>query len=339
MKTVFTNGCFDLIHPGHIELLKIARSMGDRLVVGINSDRSVRAIKGDSRPIICEQDRKAVLEAISVVDEVLIFDELTPSELIQQIKPDVLVKGGDWPEDEIVGAKFVRSYGGEVHSVPIVDGHSTSQIVEKITGAEAYDTESNSEEYTESSAIVTHALKEHLDVFGQLSGSCARSIIECSKFLVESLKSGGKVLLCGNGGSAADAQHIAAELVGRYEMERTPLPAIALTTDTSALTALSNDFGYDSVFERQVDALAAEGDVLVAITTSGNSKSIIRAAMMAREKGCRVVGLTGAGGLKFAALCDGCVVIPSFRTSRIQEAHIAVGHIWSEIVETETTTA
>jgi D-sedoheptulose 7-phosphate isomerase len=149
----------------------------------------------------------------------------------------------------------------------------------------------------------------------------------------ESVRKGGKVLLCGNGGSAADAQHIAAEFVGRYETERKALPSIALTTDTSALTALSNDYGFEHVFRRQVEAHASAGDVLVAISTSGNSGNVIAAMMKAREMGCSVVGLTGKKGGKFAALCDECVVVPSDRTARIQEAHITIGHIWCEFVD------
>src|SRR5207302_2347741 len=113
-KIVFTNGCFDLLHPGHIDLLTKARELGSRLVVGINSDGSVRSIKGPDRPLQTQEARKAVLSSLKAVDEVLIFDELTPERLIGEIRPDVLVKGGDWNDNEIIGADFVRSYGGEV---------------------------------------------------------------------------------------------------------------------------------------------------------------------------------------------------------------------------------
>src|SRR4051794_32598553 len=138
---------------------------------------------------------------------------------------------------------------------------------------------------------------------------------------------GHKVLLCGNGGSAADAQHIAAELVGRFVIERRPLPAIALTTDTSALTAIGNDYGYEHVFSRQVLALGSPGDVLVAITTSGTSKNVVAAAAAAREVGMKVIGLTGANGSAFVQACDAGVAVPSTNTARIQECHIAVGHL------------
>ena len=136
-----------------------------------------------------------------------------------------------------------------------------------------------------------------------------------------------------NGGSAADAQHIAAEFVGRYETERRPLPAIALTTDTSSLTALANDYDFERIFSRQVDALAAKGDCLIAISTSGTSPNILAAVMSARAKGCRIVGMTGENGRKLGGLSDACIFITSNRTARIQEAHITIAHLWCEIVD------
>ena len=308
MKTVFTNGCFDLLHRGHVELLRKARGFGDRLVVGINSDRSVKAIKGASRPINSEADRKAILEALDSVDEVIIFDELTPYELIKSIKPDVLVKGGDWAENEIVGSDVVKGLGGEVKSIPLVDGYSTTAVVEKMSNETEPGMQNDGVQIKAGTA--EDSIRQHLDVFGRMLNESIDSIEACAELIVSAIRNGNKVLLCGNGGSAADAQHIAAEFVGRYESERIALPAIALTTDTSALTALSNDYGYEHVFTRQVEALAREGDVLVAISTSGNSPNVISAMMKARELGCRIVGLTGAKGVKFAALCDSFVVIP-----------------------------
>ena len=151
--------------------------------------------------------------------------------------------------------------------------------------------------------------------------------------ICEALSSGRKVLLCGNGGSAADAQHIAAELVGCYEKQRRSWPAIALTTDTSALTAVSNDLGYEQVFARQVAGLAQAGDVLIAISTSGKSKNVLCAAEAAREIGCKTIALTGATIEPLGSLCDIAVAVPSTRTSRVQEAHITVGHLWCEMVD------
>ena len=152
---------------------------------------------------------------------------------------------------------------------------------------------------------------------------------------VEALRGGGKLLFCGNGGSAADAQHWAGELVSRFYYDRPGLPAIALTTDSSILTAIGNDYGYDYTFARQVEALGRPGDVLVAISTSGNSPNIIRAAEAARARGVAVVGFTGEGGGKLAPLSDICFRVPSTETPRIQEGHEFIGHLLCALVEAE----
>lgn len=151
--------------------------------------------------------------------------------------------------------------------------------------------------------------------------------------ICDALVAGRKILLCGNGGSAADAQHIAAELVGCYEAPRRSWPGIALTTDTSALTAVSNDLGYEQVFARQLAGLAQPGDVLIAISTSGRSKNVVKAVERAKEIGCLTIGLTGASPDLLGTMCDLVVAVPAKRTSRIQEAHITIGHLWCEMVD------
>ncbi|HEV2622849.1 MAG TPA: D-sedoheptulose 7-phosphate isomerase [Frateuria sp.] len=152
---------------------------------------------------------------------------------------------------------------------------------------------------------------------------------------VAALRSGHKLLFAGNGGSAADAQHWAGELVSRFYYDRPGLPAIALTTDTSILTAIGNDYGYDYVFARQVEALGQEGDVLVAISTSGNSRNIVRAIEAARAKRMVVIGFTGQGGGQMVELCDLCFRVPSGETPRIQEGHEALGHLLCALIEAE----
>ena len=184
-----------------------------------------------------------------------------------------------------------------------------------------------------SSALLTRSLREHLAAIQSLLDSKIGEIEQAGLLICKTLGAGNKVLLCGNGGSAADAQHIAAELVGRYEQERRSFPAIALTTDTSALTALSNDYGYEEVFARQLQGLAVAGDVLIAMSTSGKSPNVIKAAEKARAIGCSVIGLTGCSGEPLASHCDIAVVVPSDRTSRVQEAHITIGHLWCEMVD------
>ncbi len=328
-KTVFTNGCFDILHPGHVDLLERARRLGTRLVVGINSDESVRRIKGPDRPFTKEDDRKAVLKALRSVDDVVVFDEPTPERLIRDLKPNVLVKGGDWGVDEIIGADFVLENGGEVLSLPLKNNYSSSRIIDTIRSVRKEESNGGSAQ----NENADRSIAEHIDVLKAILGSQSGIIAECANLIYDTFSRGNKLLLCGNGGSAADAQHIAAEFVGRYETERKALPAIALTTDTSALTALANDYSFERVFARQVEALALEGDCLIAISTSGNSPNVISAVMAARKNGCTVIGLTGADGKKLASLADASVLVPSSRTARIQEAHITIAHVWCEMID------
>lgn len=182
-------------------------------------------------------------------------------------------------------------------------------------------------------AIARATLVEGVRVHQALAERAADGIAAAAAVVRDALAAGGKVLLCGNGGSAADAQHIAAELVGRFVAERRPLPAIALTTDTSALTAIGNDYGFDAVFARQVEALGRPGDVLIAITTSGRSRNVLAAVAAARVLDLRVIGMTGAAGAAFAATCDAAVIAPTTETARIQECHIAAGHVLCELVD------
>ena len=181
--------------------------------------------------------------------------------------------------------------------------------------------------------LIAHALRDGARLRHLVLERCGDSIAKASAVVTEALLRGNKILIFGNGGSAADAQHIAAELVGRFVAERRALPAIALTVDTSALTAIANDYGFDQVYARQLRALGRPGDVAIAISTSGRSPNILAAVEAARELGLSVVGLTGGKGQPFAALCDACVVVPSTNTARIQEIHITVGHVICEVVD------
>jgi len=180
---------------------------------------------------------------------------------------------------------------------------------------------------------IKEEFSSHLETINNVIGSMEKDIETASIIIVQALKNGNKVLLCGNGGSAADAQHIAAELTGRYKSERRGLPGIALTTDTSALTAIGNDYGYDRVFDRQVEALANKGDVIIGISTSGNSKNIVSALKLGQELGCQTVGLTGRDGGAMNDVCDINLIVPSDNTPRIQEMHILFGHTICQIVD------
>ena len=178
-------------------------------------------------------------------------------------------------------------------------------------------------------------LAETAETVTRVREECVDDIASAASLLVTSLKGGGKILICGNGGSAADAQHLATEFVSTLTIDnpRPSIPAIALTTDTSLLTAIANDFGHDGVFERQVESLGRDGDVLIAISTSGNSANVIRAAERAQEQRLRVVALTGSSGGKLAPLADVAIRVPSAVTAHIQECHLTIEQLLASLVE------
>jgi D-sedoheptulose 7-phosphate isomerase len=179
---------------------------------------------------------------------------------------------------------------------------------------------------------VAVSLAQHLELFARL-GSITASIETAAQLLGSTLAQGGKLLFCGNGGSAADSQHLASELTGRFVADRRPLAAIALTTDSSALTSIANDFSFDEVFARQVLALGRRGDCLIGISTSGQSRNVLRAAAAAREIGLSTVGLLGRDGGALRSQVDVAVIVPSDSTARIQEAHGFIGHVWCALIE------
>lgn len=182
------------------------------------------------------------------------------------------------------------------------------------------------------STLFLHNLQQHLVLFKQLA-ALAPAVGEASRLIAERMRAGGKLMICGNGGSAADSQHIAAEFTGRFIVDRKPLAALALSTDTSALTCIGNDYSFDEVFARQVGGLGRTGDCLIGVSTSGNSENVIRAVAVAREFGITTIGLLGRDGGKLASLCDQSVIVPSRDTARIQEAHILIGHTICGAVE------
>ena len=182
-------------------------------------------------------------------------------------------------------------------------------------------------------SIIKFEFEEHLKTSQDTFESIGHSVEVAAKLCLDCLKNGNKILLFGNGGSAADAQHIAAELVGRYKTERKGLAAIALTTDTSALTAIGNDFGYDCVFDRQVEALANTGDVAIGISTGGSSANVASALKLAKDLDCKTIGFSGRGGGEMNELCDINIVVPAQDTARIQEMHIVIGHTICHLID------
>jgi D-sedoheptulose 7-phosphate isomerase len=184
-------------------------------------------------------------------------------------------------------------------------------------------------------ALIDSSLRVNAELSVTIARESSGAIFEAALLITGCLRNGGKVLFFGNGGSAADAQHLAAELVGRFVRERAGLPAIALTTDSSILTAVGNDYGFEQVFARQIQALGRPGDVAVAISTSGNSANVLEGVKEARKRNLKTIGLTGKDGGTLAQQADVAITIPSTSTARIQECHIAIGHLFCELVDAD----
>jgi len=182
-------------------------------------------------------------------------------------------------------------------------------------------------------AKVAASLQEGAELRVKVTRDNAHAIVEASSLITGCLRSGGKLLLFGNGGSAADAQHLAAEFIGRFSGERRALPAVALTTDSSILTAVGNDYGFEQIFARQIEGLGRSNDVAIAISTSGNSPNVIAAVQAARKQGLKTVGLAGKDGGMLAKCVDVAITVSAINTARIQECHIAIGHLFCELVE------
>jgi D-sedoheptulose 7-phosphate isomerase len=183
-----------------------------------------------------------------------------------------------------------------------------------------------------SDSVYDLALAEHRSTFDTLA-ALRPHVEQTAAAMADALRAGGKVMFCGNGGSAADSQHLAAELTGRFIKDRAPLAGLALSTDSSALTCIANDYDFNAVFERQVRGLGRAGDCLVGISTSGNSGNVLRAFEAARALGITTIGLLGRDGGQLKALSDHAVIVPSFTTARVQEAHIFIGHLWCLLIE------
>ena len=182
-------------------------------------------------------------------------------------------------------------------------------------------------------SIIKNEFKEHIETSKKTMEACINEVEIAANICINSLKNGNKILIFGNGGSAADAQHIAAEIIGRYKTERKGLAAIALTTDSSVLTAIGNDFGYQEVFKRQIEALAHPGDTLIGISTGGSSKNVVNALKIAQNMQCKAIGLSGKDGGEFNTICNVNIVAKAQDTARIQEMHILIGHTICHLID------
>lgn len=182
---------------------------------------------------------------------------------------------------------------------------------------------------------ISQCIDQHIKVVEETREVLTDKISEFANILLDRIKNEGTIFWCGNGGSAADSQHLAAELIGRFKRERKAISSIALTTDTSALTAIGNDYSYSEIFKRQVEGLVRRGDVLIGVSTSGNSENVLQAIRAAKRRRAITVGLLGRDGGRLKTECDHCLIVPSDDTARIQECHIMVGHIICDLIERE----
>lgn len=316
-RIVTTNGCFDVIHAGHLTLLEEARAFGDALIVGINSDASVRRLKGADRPRMSAADRVRVISALKPVDHVVVFDDDLPLAFLDEVRPDVHVKGGDYDADKMPETALVRKNGGEVRVIPLVEGRSSSLTVLPDSGAAQRD------------PVGHEILLEHLrwsNVVRQTGYQLSDRIAAEAKRMHAVLANSGRILVCGNGGSACDADHFAAEMIGRFRHVRDGVPVLSLSSGSGVMTSLANDFGYADIYRLQVIALSKPGDLLLAISTSGKSENILRALSEARARGVYTVLLTGKSGGPARVLADSVLDVPSDDTVDIQQGHRAVIH-------------
>jgi D-glycero-beta-D-manno-heptose 1-phosphate adenylyltransferase len=307
-RVVFTNGCFDLIHPGHVDLLKKARACGTKLIVGLNSDRSVRAIKGDSRPFLNQTARAAILRELRPVDEVRIFEENTPERLIREIKPDVLVKGGDWTIEQIVGADFVLENGGEVFSIPFTEDFSTTKIAEKIKSSETDAAAPVIAVEKGNSSLIDDFLKTNAELFSDTLPRQSENIAKCAGLIAETLDGGGRIYVLGGGENSFEIKIFKALLDFRTEK------------------------GESAEKEEGLPETLRAGDLLIALNYEGQSEELIKSVMDARRGNCRTVALIGDERDKIASLCDEVVSLANIKKKNVKFARIAVGCLWREVI-------
>jgi len=323
-RIVTTNGTFDILHSGHLASIREAASHGDILVVGINSDASVKRYKSTGRPFLSQEERCLQVAYLPWVDAVHVFDEDTPDRFLHDVVPAVHCKGAQYsrplPEETTL-----TPMGARVELLPMVPDSSTTDVAQCVID----------KTFASMPAYVRDIVKTHHDF---CAGDAARVYAQATRALLDAVAAGRTVFFCGNGGSAASAQHFSAEFIGRYKTERRALPALALTTDTSVITALGNDYGYDSIFARQLEALAQPGDVLIALSTSGSSANVLRALETAAARKLVTIAFVGAKRGTAATIAAHTIVIPSTNTPIIQEMSDFLLHRICEEVDAQCAT-
>jgi rfaE bifunctional protein nucleotidyltransferase chain/domain len=333
LRVVTTNGCFDWLHPGHVEFLSLARAQGDCLVVLLNSDASVREVKGPDRPLIGQDDRAAVLLGLRAVDYVVLMNDLLPNRLLDEIRPNVHCKGGDYTPERMPEMPIVEARGGEVRILPLVTGYSTSELIERMVSQMQTAGDTSIVLHGNQPQEVIRALLAGSNVLRQTAYLLRDRLVQIADWMCHAIRSGNKILVCGNSGSVVDAEYFAAQLINRYPVERPGWPAIALTVDPSSPTSSSDDDRYERVFARQVEALGRPGDLLLAISTNGCTRNVALAIDTAAQHGLRAILLTGSQQLSEGVRADSVLPVPSEDSSLVRQAHIAILHILYELIE------
>lgn len=326
---VLTNGCFDILHAGHVAYLQQSSQLGDHLIVLVNSDDAVKELKGSDRPVNAEFDRASVISALRCVDAAVIFRGPRLIEEINRLGPDIYTKAGDYMLETLHPGELLalQQVNATIRFLPFLPGYSTTKSLASIGSLESMSYKDGKDGPRFATTLrEMRAVIERCHSLGPVVQSSGDILLGC-------LQNGGKLLTCGNGGSAADAMHLAEELVGRYSRNRVALPAISLNSDTTSITCIGNDYGFDFIFSRAVEALGKPGDLLVCFTTSGNSQNVLNAIDAASQRGLKTILLTGKDGGRAKGKATVEVVVPSDNTARIQEVHTMVLHQWLERVD------
>jgi rfaE bifunctional protein nucleotidyltransferase chain/domain len=316
-KIITANGCFDIFHFGHLSLLTEAKSLGDVLIVGVNSDRTVRKIKGAGRPIFPEKERASLLVSLEFVDHVIIYDDILPNELLGTIRPDIHCISGEYSDTKLPEKDIVESFGGKVKVLSFIPGHSTTNIIQKIhqhtTDSDAQASPSKGKD------AITDYLFESSNSIRCLAYQHSETLLHMAELMVNVIRTNGKIIFYGNGGSEAEAQRFAAELIRRFVPREKPFPVIALSGDRSEVSNTDKDY----VFFRQLEAVGKPGDLLVILSTNGESKDVIMAGDAARGIGMQIIGFTGNANSYPHGLWDEILSVDSNKPTIIQQSFMA----------------
>lgn len=312
-KIITANGCFDIFHFGHLSLLIEAKSLGDILIVGVNSDRTVKKIKGAGRPIFPEKERASLLVSLACVDHVIVFDEILPNELLRTIRPDIHCISGEYSDSKLPERDLVERFGGIVKALPFIPGHSTTNIIQKInhpktdSGAQASPSRGKdaiTDYLFESSISIRCLAYRYGDTLARIVGQ-----------ILNVIESNGKIIFCGDDGRGVDARHFAEELNYCISPGDKPSPATVLSGDNSVI-------GKDEALSQQLKAVGKPGDLLIILSTNGSSNDILTAGETAREIGMQIIAFTGNADSPLCDLCDEILPVDSQKMTLIQQGFI-----------------